>query len=128
MLLFGLPIVLNPLMFIPFLLTPLLLAGISYVAVVSGLVPGTSVQAEWTTPILLNGYLSTGSLSGSVLQLFNIVIGVFLYAPFVLLSNKIKVNRSTTPSEACCGVPVPRRTLPGAASTTTTMRGPSPAS
>ncbi len=92
-LLFGLPIVLNPLMFIPFLLTPLLLAGISYVAVVSGLVPGTSVQAEWTTPILLNGYLSTGSLSGSVLQLFNIVIGVFLYAPFVLLSNKLKTKQ-----------------------------------
>ena len=54
-LLFGLPIVLNPLMLIPFLLTPVLLAAISYVAVATGLVPGTNVATEWTTPILLNG-------------------------------------------------------------------------
>ena len=41
-LLFGLPIVLNPLMLIPFLLTPVLLAAISYVAVATGLGPGTN--------------------------------------------------------------------------------------
>ena len=92
-LLFGLPIVLNPLMLIPFLLTPVLLAAISYVAVATGLVPGTNVATEWTTPILLNGYLSTGSLSGSALQLANLVVGVLIYAPFVLIANKIKVKQ-----------------------------------
>ena len=92
-LLFGLPIVLNPLMLIPFLLTPVLLAAISYVAVAAGLVPGTNVATEWTTPILLNGYLSTGSLSGSALQLANLVVGVLIYAPFVLIANKIKVKQ-----------------------------------
>lgn len=39
-LLFGLPVVLNPLMLIPFIGAPLILAGISYLAVTSGLVPG----------------------------------------------------------------------------------------
>ena len=80
-------------MLIPFLLTPVLLAAISYVAVATGLVPGTNVATEWTTPILLNGYLSTGSLSGSALQLANLVVGVLIYAPFVLIANKIKVKQ-----------------------------------
>lgn len=92
-LLFGLPIVLNPLMFIPFLLTPLVLAALSYAAVVTGLVPGTSVETQWTTPILLNGFLSTGSLRGSLLQVVNLTVGTFIYAPFVLLANKIRVRQ-----------------------------------
>lgn len=92
-LLFGLPIVLNPLMLIPFLVTPLLLSAISYVSVVTGLVPGTSVETQWTTPILLNGYLSTGSLRGTLLQIVNIGIGMFVYVPFVLLANKIRVKQ-----------------------------------
>lgn len=93
-LLFGLPIVLNPLMFIPFLLSPLLLAAVAYVAVASGLVPGTGVDTQWTTPILLNGYLSTGSLRGTFLQIVNIGLGMMVYAPFVLLASKIRVKQS----------------------------------
>lgn len=92
-LLFGLPIVFNPLILIPFLLTPVLLAAISYVAVATGLVPGTNVVTEWTTPILPNGYLSTGFLSGSALQLVNFVAGVLIYVPFVLIANKIRVKQ-----------------------------------
>ncbi len=95
-LLFGLPIILNPIMFIPFIGTPVLLAAISYVAVVTGLVPGTSTVVEWTTPILLNGFMSTGSLRGPALQLLNISVGVLAYAPFVLLSNSINQRRIKT--------------------------------
>ncbi len=92
-LLFGLPVILNPVMLIPFVLTPLLLALISYVAVASGLVPGTRAAVEWTTPILLNGYLTTGSIKGTALQLVNITVGIFAYAPFVLISNKLTAKR-----------------------------------
>lgn len=95
-LLFGLPVVLNPLMLIPFIGTPLILAGISYLAVTSGLAPGASVATEWTTPVLLNGYLATGSLVGSLLQLFNICLGIFIYAPFVILTNKVNIRRTNT--------------------------------
>ena len=93
-LLFGLPVVLNPLMLIPFVGTPLILAGISYLAVVWGLVPGASVATEWTTPVLLNGYLATGSLNGSLLQLVNLCLGVCIYAPFVVLTNKVNIRRT----------------------------------
>ena len=37
--------------------------------------------------------MSTGSLSGSALQLANLVVGVLIYAPFVLIANKIKVKQ-----------------------------------
>ena len=93
-LLFGLPVVLNPLMLIPFVCTPLLLAGVSYLAASYGLVPGASVALEWTTPVLLNGYLTTGSLSGTLLQLLNLSLGICIYAPFVVLTNKVNIRRT----------------------------------
>jgi lactose/cellobiose-specific phosphotransferase system IIC component len=82
---FGLPIVLNPVFLIPFIGIPILLTIISYFAMVSGLVPLTSNTVEWTTPILLSGYVATGSIAGSLLQLFNFSLGVLIYAPFVRL-------------------------------------------
>lgn len=105
-LLFGLPIILNPLMLIPFICTPLLLAAVSYVAVSTGLVPGTSAQVQWTTPILLNSYLSTGSIRGPILQLVNMGLGIAMYAPFIMLSNMISERRtkaafSTLMGRAC---------------------------
>lgn len=92
-LLFGLPVVLNPLMLLPFVGTPLVLTAVSYLAVSGGIVPGTSSTTEWTTPILLNGYLSTGSLRGPLLQMVNLCLGILMYAPFVLLSNKLNLKQ-----------------------------------
>ncbi len=88
-LLFGLPVILNPIMLIPFIFTPILLAALSYAAVFYELVPGTSRIVEWTTPVLFNGYYTTGSIKGSLLQLFNIGIGILAYAPFVRLADRL---------------------------------------
>ena len=93
LLLFGLPVILNPVMLIPFVFTPLILAVISYIAVASGLVPGTSANIEWTTPVFLNAYLSTGSLKGAVLQAVNLAVGVAVYGPFIVISNRINSRR-----------------------------------
>jgi EAL domain-containing protein (putative c-di-GMP-specific phosphodiesterase class I) len=38
--------------------------------------------------VLLSGYISTGSIAGSVLQLFNLAVGTLCYIPFVKLSTK----------------------------------------
>ncbi len=85
---FGLPVVLNPVMLLPFLLTPLVLTGISSLACATGLVPMVVNPVEWTTPALISGYVATGSIAGSVLQLVNIAVGVCLYLPFVRLAEK----------------------------------------
>ena len=82
-LIFGLPIVLNPYLLIPFILVPMVMGTISFLAISTGLIPPAIYPAEWTTPALISGYIRTGSILGSLLQLICIVIGVFLYLPFV---------------------------------------------
>ena len=91
---FGLPIVLNPVYFIPFLAVPLLLTLISALAMYLGLVPYTAYSSEWTTPVFLSGYASTRSISGSLLQLFNLAVGVVCYIPFVRLADKVTHNQT----------------------------------
>lgn len=84
---FGLPIIFNPIYLIPFILVPVLLMFIAAGATAAGLVPYTVHATEWTTPILLGGYAATGSLAGSVLQLVNLAVGILCYAPFVIISD-----------------------------------------
>ncbi|MBQ7699095.1 MAG: PTS sugar transporter subunit IIC/EAL domain-containing protein [Clostridia bacterium] len=80
---FGLPIIFNPVMLVPFLLTPLACYSVTYLAMSAGWVPLITSQVEWTTPILIGGYHATGSVAGLILQLVNVIIGVLIYLPFV---------------------------------------------
>jgi cellobiose PTS system EIIC component len=79
----GLPIVLNPMFLIPFVLGPIILTLVSYYATKFGLVPITTTEVDWTTPPLLNAYMATDSWRALALQLFNICLGVMIYLPFV---------------------------------------------
>ncbi|MCR5791550.1 MAG: EAL domain-containing protein [Lachnospiraceae bacterium] len=86
---FGLPIIFNTTMLIPFLLTPLVCYSVSYAAIALGLVPKVITEVAWTTPILLGGFRATGSIAGALLQLLNVILGVLIYTPFVKrLDNK----------------------------------------
>ena len=80
---FGLPVIFNPLMLIPFILTPLACYSISYFALSLGVVPLITSGVEWTTPIILGGFQTTGSAAGSVLQIVNVMVGVLIYLPFI---------------------------------------------
>lgn len=86
---FGVPIVLNPVFLIPFLCIPVLLTATAYGAMYYGLVPLTHHAVEWTTPVFLSGYISTGSLSGSFFQAFNLMLGTLCYLPFVRLLERM---------------------------------------
>ena len=92
-LLFGLPVILNPIFFLPFILVPLVLTSTSYLAVYFGLVPVPVRELAWTTPPILGGYFATGSLFGSLLQAFNLGLGTLIYIPFVRLSDREKEAR-----------------------------------
>jgi lactose/cellobiose-specific phosphotransferase system IIC component len=85
---FGLPIILNANMLIPFLAAPLVCYSVAYAAVSSGAVPMITHEVAWTTPILLGGYIATGSLAGTVLQLVNVLLGILIYLPFVRLLDR----------------------------------------
>lgn len=89
---FGLPVIFNPILFIPFLMTPILSYLTAYAATAMGAVPVTTTTVEWTTPLLLSGYLSTGSISGSVLQIINLILGIGIYAPFICLFDRERIK------------------------------------
>lgn len=91
---FGLPIIYNPIMLVPFLLTPLVCYSAAYGAIAAGVVPMITQEVAWTTPIILGGYTATGSAAGAVLQLFNVALGVLIYLPFVRLLDR-RTERET---------------------------------
>ena len=79
---FGLPIVLNPIMIIPFIITPLVMAIVGYFAMSSGLVPLTNgTNLPWTTPPVIAGFLLSG-WKGAVLNIVQIIISAAIYYPF----------------------------------------------
>lgn len=85
---FGLPIVLNPTMLIPFVLVPTLNIIISYAAMAAGLVPICSgIHIPWTTPVIISGLLATNWV-GAVLQGLLLVMGIFIYMPFIKMMDK----------------------------------------
>ena len=90
---FGFPIIFNLTMLIPFILTPVIVTLIRASAIKTGLVPAVTQSVEWTIPVLLSGYQATGSVSGSLLQLFNLLVGVFIYMPFVRRSEKQETGK-----------------------------------
>ena len=80
---FGLPIVMNPVIIIPFVLVPTLNIVISYFAMDWGIVPICSgVQIPWTMPLGISGVLATNWMGG-VLQILLLIMGVFVYLPFI---------------------------------------------
>ncbi|MBI9013713.1 MAG: PTS sugar transporter subunit IIC [Clostridiales bacterium] len=87
---FGLPIVLSPVFFIPFIITPVILTIVAYVTTAIGIVPLTTVMVPWTTPPVLGGYLATGgSIMGGLLSIVNLAIAFVIYLPFVFIAEKI---------------------------------------
>lgn len=85
---FGLPIVLNPTILVPFVLVPTVNIVISYIVMSMGLVPYCNgIQLPWTTPVIISGFLST-NWAGAVLQAVLLVIGVFIYLPFIKMIDK----------------------------------------
>lgn len=89
---FGYPIIYNPYLIAPFLVTPVMAYCISYLSMRMGWVPLIIKDVEWTTPIILSGYKATGSIRGSVLQVIIVILGVFIYMPFVKMYDRSKMR------------------------------------
>ena len=87
---FGLPIVLNPLLLVPYVLVPLVNTVIGYVAISIGLVPIFKYVVPWTMPLFFGGTIGTGSVMGGLLQVVWLLVDIAIYAPFVIAGNKVK--------------------------------------
>ena len=90
MVIFGLPIVLNPIYIIPFIFAPLVNIMIGYVAVMMlKIMPPVAIAVPWTTPGPLMPFLgSGGSFMGLVVGCVCLVVSILVYAPFVIAANK----------------------------------------
>ncbi|GEP64670.1 permease IIC component [Clostridium beijerinckii] len=81
---FGAPIMLNPLLIIPFILGPLICGCVSYFAMTLNLVSKPVILAPWTLPAPIGAYLATGGdWRAIILVLINIAIVTALYFPFL---------------------------------------------
>ncbi|MGM9540092.1 PTS sugar transporter subunit IIC [Anaerovibrio sp.] len=87
---FGLPIVLNPLLLVPYVLVPLVNTVIGYIAISIGLVPIFKYVVPWTMPLFFGGTIGTGSVMGGLLQVVWLLVDIAIYAPFVIAGNKVK--------------------------------------
>ncbi|HAS8286258.1 TPA: EAL domain-containing protein [Vibrio vulnificus] len=92
-LLFGLPIILNPRMFLPFFLTPAVHVVTTLLAIEIGFIDVPSASVPFNAPIIINAWLATsGDWGGVLLQLFNIAVGVVIYYPSVRNLNRLYSN------------------------------------
>ncbi|MFD1393105.1 PTS sugar transporter subunit IIC [Lacticaseibacillus jixianensis] len=90
---FGVPMVLNATIFLPWIVVPLIMTTISYFAFATGLVPyPTGATVVWSTPIILQGWLATGSWRGGLLQIVIVVVSTLIWIPFLKVLDKQYLN------------------------------------
>lgn len=93
--LFATPIVMNPIMAIPFILTPVVSSILTYFSLRTGLVPlFTSVQVPWTTPPIISGLLVAG-WRGALLHVVILVCAFFIYLPFARKMDALNYAQET---------------------------------
>jgi PTS system cellobiose-specific IIC component len=100
--LFGLPLVMNPFLAIPFFLTPVIVALTTYLVIYFGIVPPLNgVAAPWTTPPIISGFL-IGGWKMAIWQAIVLVMSTAIYFPFakkydnyLLAQEQAKVAKET---------------------------------
>lgn len=93
---FGMPLMLNVILFIPFILTPLVIVGIGYLLMGTGLItPPMGILGAGSLPPLLGG-LAQGSLSFGIYQVVAIFISMAIYYPFFKMLDKQALESEQT--------------------------------
>lgn len=86
---FGLPIVLNATILIPWVLAPLVVTTLNYLVMAAGIVPApTGVSVPWTVPIVASGILATNSWLGGALQVLDFIIVGAIWYPFLRILDR----------------------------------------
>lgn len=92
---FGLPIVMNPMLAVPFILMPVIACVLQYFALATGLCPlYAGVMVPWTCPPIISGFL-VGGWRSALLQIVILTISFFVYMPFIR-----RLDRETLAAEA----------------------------
>ncbi|MFK4907663.1 PTS sugar transporter subunit IIC [Lactococcus petauri] len=98
--LFGMPIVLNPILAFPFLIAPLVSGFGTYAAIALGIIPPfNGIFVPWTTPPILSG-LIVGGWQGAAWQALMIFVTGAIYWPFAKKYDAILVQQEKEAYEA----------------------------
>jgi len=92
---FGLPIVFNLPLMIPFVLLPALGIWFAWFCTTMGWMARCVVMIPWTTPPILSAWLATaGDWRAVVVQLIIIIFGVFFYLPFLKIAERVALRNN----------------------------------
>ena len=94
-LMFGLPVVLNPTLGVPFVVAPLVLALITYYATALGWVARTAYYIPSTIPIPFNVFIATRDWRSIVLIAVDFFVAMLIYAPFVAIYERQELKRES---------------------------------
>ncbi|MCL2152292.1 MAG: PTS transporter subunit EIIC [Oscillospiraceae bacterium] len=94
---FGLPVVLNPMLMIPYILSPLVIITVLYLGTAAGIFPILDKIVPWTTPIFVSGFLaSSGGIGEKIMavvsQLIAFGISVLIWFPFIRAWDNVNVK------------------------------------
>ena len=93
---FGMPIVLNPIYFIPWIIVPIILTLIAYGATAIGLIPPVFNAVPWIMPPVLYAFFATGgNLIAAGVALLNLVIAISIWSVFVIIANKVELKEAS---------------------------------
>ena len=90
---FGFPIVLNPILMVPYILNALILTATTYLLMDWGILKKPFVNVPWTTPPILGHYLVTGGdWKAAAWGAISIVIAMAVYYPFAKAAERQRLR------------------------------------
>ena len=102
-LIFGMPVVLNPYMIIPFIAAPFISIVLAYFLTVINILPRLTTIIPLGTPVVMSGFLAGGSAGWRValFQVAIIIISALIYLPFFkVIDKKAYDDENVSESEA----------------------------
>ena len=88
---FGLPVVMNPVIAIPFVVCPVILAVSTYFLMEAGLIRRICISVPWVTPPILVAFLATGGdIRAAIWQAIELVFLVVAWTPFIMISDRME--------------------------------------
>lgn len=97
---FGFPIVMNPVMFLPFILVPVFAALIVYGSIAIGFMqPFAGVTLPWSTPAIISGFM-VGGWQGALVQALILVLSTLIYFPFFKVQDNMAYQNELAAEKA----------------------------